>query len=91
VHAPVQRRPFWHCLAFAGIWYAGIVVLNLDGNGLHALAIGFVPWLATSFGLWRIAAVRTWRLIVLALPMFFFLWAVTVVLVAGIVAPLTSS
>ncbi|SDP72945.1 hypothetical protein [Lentzea jiangxiensis] len=80
-----SHRPLWHCLAFAGIWYAAIVLLNLVVNGggeaLRALLLGVVPWLGASAALTRVGhgGMKAWRLVVLALPIFYFLWAITVV------------
>jgi hypothetical protein len=80
-----SHRPIWHCLAFAGIWYAAIVLLNLVTNGgseaLRAAMLGVVPWLGASAALTRVGHgdMKAWRLILLGLPIFYFLWAITVV------------
>jgi hypothetical protein len=80
-----SHRPIWHCLAFAGIWYAAIVLLNLVTNGageaLRAVLLGVVPWLGASAALTRVGHgdMKAWRLVLLGLPIFYFLWAITVV------------
>jgi hypothetical protein len=87
------HRPYWHCLAFAGIWYAAIVLLNVIGdNAAGTLVLGVVPWLGTSIALLRIAhgGTKAWRLILLGLPIFYFLWALTVVVAARFVVPVMS-
>lgn len=93
MHSHVHDRPYWHCLAFAGIWYAGIVLLNLaDGNAPRTLLLGVVPWLGASIALWRVAhgGMKAWRLILLGLPIFYFLWAITVVIAHRFFVPVTS-
>ncbi|WP_086665024.1 hypothetical protein [Lentzea kentuckyensis] len=88
------HRPYWQCLAFAGIWYAAIVLLNaLNDNGFSTLLLGVVPWLGTSVALLRVAhgGMKAWRLILLGLPIFYFLWALTVVVAYRFVVPITSS
>lgn len=93
MHGHAHGRPYWHCLAFAGIWYAGIVLLNLaDGNAARTLLLGVVPWLGASIALWRVAhgGMKAWRLILLGLPIFYFLWALTVVVAYRFVVPVTS-
>jgi hypothetical protein len=93
MHAPGHHRPYWHCLAFAGIWYAAIVLLNLAGdNAPHTLLLGVVPWLGASIALWKVAhgGMKAWRLILLGLPIFYFLWALTVVVAYRFVVPVTS-
>lgn len=85
-----DHRPYWHCLAFAGIWYAAIVLLNLlNDNAAHALMLGVVPWLGTSVALLRVAhgGMKAWRLILLGLPIFYFLWAITVVIASRLIVP----
>ena len=87
-----SHRPYWHSLAFAGIWYAAIVLLNVIGdNAAHTLYLGVVPWLGASIALWKIAdgGMKAWRLILLGLPIFYFLWALTVVVAYRFVAPVT--
>jgi ABC-type Na+ efflux pump permease subunit len=87
-----EHRPYWHCLAFAGIWYAAIVLLNLlNDNAAHTLMLGVVPWLGTSVALLRVAhgGMKAWRLILLGLPIFYFLWAITVVIAHRFVVPVT--
>ncbi|MGW6931520.1 hypothetical protein ACWGE0_15815 [Lentzea sp. NPDC054927] len=82
------HRPYWQCLAFASIWYAAIVLLNVWGdNVLSTLLLGVVPWLGTSVALLRVAhgGMKAWRLILLGLPIFYFLWALTVVVAARFV------
>ena len=80
-----EHRPIWHSLGFAGVWYVAIVVLNLSTNGaaeaVRAATLGVVPWLGASAALWRVAhgGMKAWRLILLGLPIFYFLWAITVV------------
>lgn len=87
-----SHRPLWHCLAFAGVWYAAIVLLNLVtggvGEGLRALMLGVVPWLGAAAALTRVGHgdVKAWRLVVLGLPIFYFLWAITVVVAYRFVA-----
>ncbi|GHH44815.1 hypothetical protein [Lentzea cavernae] len=87
-----SHRPLWHCVAFAGIWYAAIVLLNLVTNGpdeaLRTLALGVVPWLGASAALTRVGHgdMKAWRLILLGLPIFYFLWAITVVVVYRFIA-----
>jgi hypothetical protein len=88
-----SHRPVWHCLAFAGIWYAAIVLLNLFVNGtgeaLRTATIGVVPWLGASVALMRLSGVKGWRLVLLGLPIFYFLWAITVVVASRFVVPVT--
>ncbi|MDX8146778.1 hypothetical protein SK854_32010 [Lentzea sp. BCCO 10_0061] len=91
-----SHRPIWHCLAFAGIWYAAIVLLNLLTNGgseaLRTAMLGVVPWLGASVALTRVGHgnMKAWRLILLGLPIFYFLWAITVVVASRfITAPVT--
>jgi hypothetical protein len=89
MHAHAQHRPYWHCLAFAAIWYAAIVLLNLaDGTAPRTLLLGVVPWIGASIALWRVAhgGMKAWRLILLGLPIFYFLWAVTVLVAYRFVA-----
>ncbi|SEQ58213.1 hypothetical protein [Lentzea albida] len=87
-----SHRPIWHCLAFAGVWYAAIVLLNLvtggGGEGLRAAVLGVVPWLGAAAALMRVGHgdVKAWRLVVLGLPIFYFLWAITVVVAYRFVA-----
>jgi hypothetical protein len=91
-HTHTNARPYWQCLAFAGIWYAAIVLLNVIGdNALHTLLLGVVPWLGTSIALWKVAhgGMKAWRLILLSLPIFYFLWALTVVVAYRFVVPVT--
>jgi hypothetical protein len=86
-------RAYWQCLAFAGIWYAAIVLLNVaDGNAPQTLLLGVLPLAGTSLALWRVAhgGMKAWRLALLGLPIFYFLWALTVVFAARFIAPLTS-
>ncbi|MET9630501.1 hypothetical protein ABZX92_23820 [Lentzea sp. NPDC006480] len=88
-----EHRPYWHCLGFAGIWYAAIVLLNqLSDNAADALMLGVVPWLGTSVALLRVAhgGMKAWRLILLGLPIFYFLWAITVVIAWRFVVPAMS-
>ncbi|MFD5828607.1 hypothetical protein [Lentzea sp. NPDC060358] len=86
-----SHRPVWHCLAFAGVWYAALVLLNLVTGGgaeaARAATIGVVPWLGASVALMRFSGVKAWRLVVLGLPIFYFLWAVTVVVSYRFVVP----
>lgn len=92
MHTHVGHRPYWHCLAFAGIWYAAIVLLNLaDGDASRTLLLGVVPWIGTSIALSRVAhgGMKAWRLILLGLPIFYFLWAITVVVAYRFVVPVT--
>jgi ABC-type Na+ efflux pump permease subunit len=92
MHTHDQHRPYWHSLAFATIWYAAIVLLNTShDNAGEALVLGAVPWLGTSIALWRVAhgGMKAWRLILLGLPIFYFLWALTVVVVARFIVPIT--
>jgi len=88
-----SHRPVWHCLAFAGVWYAAIVLLNLFVNGadeaLRTATIGVVPWLGASVALMRLSGVKAWRLVLLGLPIFYFLWAITVVVAYRFVVPVT--
>jgi len=88
-----SHRRIWHCLAFAGIWYAAIVLLNLFAGGGHeavrAATLGVVPWLGASVALMRVSGIRAWRLVLLGLPIFYFLWAVTVVVAHRFVVPVT--
>ncbi|USX52146.1 hypothetical protein [Lentzea sp. HUAS12] len=87
-----SRRPIWHCLAFAGVWYAAIVLLNLvtggGGEGLRAAVLGVVPWLGAAAALMRVGHgdMKAWRLVLLGLPIFYFLWAITVVVAYRFVA-----
>ncbi|MCX2951890.1 hypothetical protein [Lentzea sp. NEAU-D7] len=90
-----SHRPIWHCLAFAGVWYAAIVLLNLVTNGsdegARAALLGVVPWLGASAALTRVGhgAMKAWQLILLGLPIFFFLWAITVVVAYRFIVPVT--
>lgn len=90
-----SHRPIWHCLAFAGIWYAAIVLLNLVtngiGEGVRAATLGVVPWLGAAAALMRVGhgEMKAWRLVVLALPIFYFLWAITIVIASRFVVPVT--
>lgn len=86
------HRPYWQCLAFAGIWYVAIVLLNLiSDNASNAVMLGVVPWLGTSVALLRVAhgGMKAWRLVLLGLPIFYFLWALTVIVASRFVAPPT--
>ncbi|GGU59961.1 hypothetical protein [Lentzea flava] len=91
MHTHAEHRPFWQPMAFAAIWYAAIVLFNLQVDPLRALLLGVVPWLGTSVVLWRVAhgGVKAWRLILLGLPTFYFLWALTVVFAYRFVTPIT--
>ncbi|HEX7308977.1 hypothetical protein [Lentzea sp.] len=46
-----------------------------------------MPWLGASVALMRFSGVKAWRLVVLGLPIFYFLWAVTVVVSYRFVVP----
>ncbi|MFS8095866.1 hypothetical protein LFM09_01895 [Lentzea alba] len=84
-------RPYWQCLAFAGIWYAAIVLINLPDNAVRTSYLGVVPWVGASIALWKVAhgGMKAWRLILLGLPIFYFLWALTVVVAYRFVVPVT--
>ncbi len=88
-----SHRPVWHCLAFAGVWYAAIVLLNLfaggTGEALRTATLGVVPWLGASVALMRVGNVKAWRLVLLGLPIFYFLWAITVVVAYRFIVPVT--
>lgn len=84
-----SHRPVWHCLAFTGVWYAALVLLNLatDGHVLPAAMLGVVPWLGSAVALMRFDGVRAWRLVLLGLPIFCFLRAITAVVASRFTAP----
>ncbi|WP_434441309.1 hypothetical protein [Lentzea sp. E54] len=90
-----EHRPVWHCLAFAGVWYVAIVLLNLVTSGgdeaVRTAALGVVPWLGASAALMRVGhgEMKAWRLVLLGLPIFHFLWAITVVVAYRFVVPVT--
>ncbi|MDX3663260.1 hypothetical protein PV646_38725 [Streptomyces sp. ID05-26A] len=90
-----SHRPIWHCLAFAGIWYAAIILLNLvtggTDEGVLAATLGVVPWLGASAALTRVGhgEMKAWRLILLGLPIYFFLHAITVVVAYRFVVPVS--
>ncbi|MFD9701980.1 hypothetical protein [Lentzea sp. NPDC059081] len=86
-----SHRPVWHCLAFAGVWYAALVLLNavVGGEVVRTATIGVVPWLGASVALMRFSAVKAWRLVLLGLPIFYLLWAVSVAVASGFLVPVT--
>lgn len=69
----MPKSTFSQGLAAGGVWYAVIVLLNLDARFAHTVAIGAVAWLLTAAALTVLPGLRTWLRIVLALPIFFVL------------------
>jgi hypothetical protein len=69
-----------------------IVALNVIGdNAAHTLYLGVVPWLGASIALWKVGhgGMKAWRLVLLGLPIFYFLWALTIVFAYRFVVPVT--
>ena len=77
------------------LWCAAFVLFNLVTNGgseaAGAALMGVVPWLGASAALMRVGHgdMKAWRLVLLGFPIFYFLWAITVVVAYRFVVPAT--
>lgn len=96
----LPKRPYLRGLALASIWYVAIVTFRfVDGQTGVAgvplsLALGLVPWLLTAAVLRPIVGgprIKTRWLVLLGFPIFHFCWALTIIVVYGLVMPLVRS